>query len=203
VALALGVGALGALAACDSGEDPFRPRASFVTTLDTLVVYPFSGREPALPSAVDLLGRRAVRPAVFAGTVNFNFAFDRDASGNVVLYPARTLANPSTLDSTSGSPSNRAPQTSFQLVASGFDVLEVAPRDGYRPDSVVVVRLGQTVVMEGQGITAGQVTCDANRALYAKLVVDSVSVATGAFHVRVRTNPNCGFRSLRPGLPTD
>lgn len=190
--------ALGVLAACESGDDPFRPRASLVTTLDTLVVYPFGSTEAALPSALDLLGRRAVRPAIFAGSTNFDLVLDRGPSGSVVLFPARAIAVPPSLDATSG-----APRTGFQLVTSGFDVLEVAPRDGYQPDTVLTVRFGQTVAIEGQGINAGRLTCDASRALYAKLVVDSVSAATGAFHVRVRTNPNCGFRSLQPGLPND
>lgn len=186
------------LGACNSGDDPFRPRASNVTTLDTLVVHPFGGAQPLLPSALDLLGRRAVRPGVVAGSVNFDLALDRDRAGNVVLLPARTLAIPPSLDASTGSP-----RTGFQVVPTGFDVLESAPRNGYVPDSVLTVRVGQTIAVEGQGITAGQLTCPTNRALYAKLVVDSVAAATGALHLRVRTNPNCGFRSLRPGLPTD
>lgn len=177
-----------------SGEDPFAIRASLETTLDTLAVFPFSGPQPLLPSAIDLFGRSVVRPALRGGVVpNFDIAIDTDAQGRVLLYPAAVVA----------SPPGGSPRTGFQVVSGTFDALETAPRNGYRYDTLQVVTVGQVVAIEGQGISQQGIYCGTTSMLHAKLVVDSVSRATGAAHLRVRTNPNCGFRSLKAGLPDD
>lgn len=190
----LAVLTLGA-AACKGGVDPFAPRASLETTLDTLVVYPLRNPQPLLPAALDLYGAAAVRPGLRAGIVpNFDIAFDTDAQGRVLLYPARVIA----------SPPGGSPRTGLQVVTTAFDALTSAPREGYRFDSLQVVSVGQTVAVEGQGVSASGLVCvSSTLPLRAKLVVDSVARATGAIHLRVRTNPNCGFRSLEAGLPKD
>jgi hypothetical protein len=182
-------------AACSGGNDPFALRASFETSLDTLVVYPLSGTELLLPSGVDLFSGAAVRPGLRGGAYpNFDFAVDRNAQGQVVLYPAQRVAV-----APAGSP-----RVGFSLQTVAFDALVTAPRDGYRFDSTQVVTIGQTVAIESQGVsTQGLVCGSSNSPMRAKLVVDSVARTTGAIHLRVRTNPNCGFRSLAPGLPKD
>ena len=192
VLVALGVGAA---TACSGGTDPFALRASFETTLDTLVVYPLSSTELLLPSGVDLFGGAAVRPGLRGGAYpNFDFAIDRNAQGQIVLYPAQRVAV-----APAGSP-----RVGFSVQSTAFDALTIAPRDGYRFDSLQVVTLGQTVAIESQGVsTQGLVCASSNSPMHAKLIVDSVARNTGALHLRVRTNPNCGFRSLAPGLPKD
>jgi hypothetical protein len=186
-------GSAAVVTAC-SGEDPFAIRASLETTLDTLAVFPFSGPQPLLPSAIDLFGRSVVRPQLRGGVVpNFDIVVDTDAQGRVLLYPAAVVA----------SPPGGSPRTGFQVVSGSFDALESAPRNGYRYDTLQVVTAGQVVAIEGQGISQQGIYCGTTSMLHAKLVVDSVSRATGAAHLRVRTNPNCGFRSLKAGLPDD
>jgi hypothetical protein len=192
VLAALGVAAA---SACSGGTDPFALRASFETTLDTLVVYPLSSTELLLPSGVDLFGGIAVRPGLRGGAYpNFDFALDRNAQGQVVLYPAqRVVVAPA-----------GSPRVGFSVQSAAFDVLSTAPRDGYRFDSLQVVTLGQTVAIESQGVSnQGLVCASSTSPMRAKMIVDSVARATGALHLRVRTNPNCGFRSLEPGLPKD
>jgi hypothetical protein len=192
VLVALGVAAL---AAGCSGEDPFAIKAQFETTLDTLVVYPLSNPEPLLPSAVNLFSGSAVRPALVSGAYpNFDFALDRNAQGQLLLYPASRVAV-----APAGSP-----RVGFALPTTAFDALTSAPRDGYRFDSLQVVTLGQTIAIESQGVASTGIICtSATSPIRAKLILDSVARATGAFHLRVRTNPNCGFRSLESGLPKD
>lgn len=186
-------GAVAATSAC-SGEDPFAIRASLETSLDTMIVFPLSGAQPLLPSAIDLFGRSVVRPSLRGGIApNFDIALDVDAQGRVLLYPASLVA----------SPPGGSPRTGFQVVAGSFDALEIAPRDGYRFDTVQVAAIGQVLAIEGQGVSQTGIYCGTGSPLHAKLVVDSVSRATGAAHLRVRTNPNCGFRSLKAGLPED
>jgi hypothetical protein len=192
-ALLVLAGAVAATTAC-SGEDPFAIRASLQTTLDTMIVFPLSGAQPLLPSAIDLFGRSVVRPSLRGGVVpNFDIAVDVDAQGRVLLYPARLVA----------SPPGGSPRTGFQVVTGSFDALESAPRNGYRFDSLQVAAVGQVLAIEGQGVSPNGIYCGTSSPLHAKLVVDSVSRATGAAHLRVRTNPNCGFRSLKAGLPDD
>lgn len=193
-------GALAALAgatlvagAC-SGDDPFAIRASLQTTLDTMVAFPLGGGQPLLPSALDLFGRAVVRPGLRAGVVpNFDVAFDVDAEGRVLLYPTGAIAS-----APAGSP-----RAGFQVSSSAFDALAIAPRDGYRFDSVQVATAGQTIVIAGQGVSGSGIICGTSSPLHAKLVVDSVASATGAVHFRVRTNPNRGFRALTPGIPEE
>jgi hypothetical protein len=97
-----------------------------------------------------------------------------------------------------------SPRVGFSVQSAAFDALTTAPRDGYRFDSLQVVTLGQTVAIETQGVSTQGLVCPSSQSpMRAKLIVDSVARATGAVHLRVRTNPNCGFRSLAPGLPTD
>lgn len=192
-ALLLLAGAVAVTSAC-GGADPFAIRASLETSLDTLAIFPLGSAQPLLPSALDLFGRSVVRPALRGGVVpNFDIAFDVDAQGRVLLYPASIVA----------SPPGGSPRTGFQLVAGTFDALESAPRDGYRFDTVQVAAVGQLIAIEGQGVSQTGIYCGTTSPLHAKLVIDSVSRATGAVHLRVRTNPNCGFRSLKAGLPDD
>jgi hypothetical protein len=178
-----------------NGTDPYAIRASYETTLDTLVVYPLSNPQPLLPSGVNLFTGSAVRPALVAGAYpNFDFAIDRNAQGQIVLYPAKGVAV-----APAGSP-----KVGFALPSTTFDALSSAPRDGYRFDSLQVVTTGQTVAIESQGVTSSGLVCaSATSPIRAKLIIDSVARATGALHLRMLTNPNCGFRSFASGLPKD
>ncbi len=186
-----------ASAACNRGVDPFAPRADRETVAIDLTLQPLSGSDRLLPSAVDLFVPRAVRPQLVAAYPNFDFAVDLAGGDAVRLVPAaRVIAVPPEL----GAP----PRVGFQVVSQSFDALESAPRGGYVYDSVTTVRVGQTIAIDAQGVVPGGPRCPSTAStLYAKLRVDSVSAATGAVYLRLRVNPNCGFRSLRSGLPTD
>ncbi|MDF1502523.1 hypothetical protein [Roseisolibacter sp. H3M3-2] len=192
-ALAAVAGAALLAAAC-GGEDPFAIRATLETSLDTVVVYPLRGGQSLFPTALDLFGRSAVRPALRGGVApNFDIAFDTDAQGRVLLYPARLVA----------SPPGGSPRTGFQVTGTAFDALDIAPNSGYRFDSLQVVTAGQTVIVEAQGVSTSGLYCAGTSSMHAKLVVDSVARGTGAVHLRVRNNPNCGFRGLTAGVPKD
>jgi hypothetical protein len=184
------VGVLSA-AAC---SDPFQPVAQLDTSADAFVLFALTGASSQLPSGVELTGPTAVRPGVTtqnepAGLITrptFDIAFNIDAAGRVQLYPPRTLLSSNVA----------ARRVGFRRVATSFDSLRAAPNGGFRYDSVFTVSPGETIVVESQ---AG--SCSSTTPLAAKLVVDSVSAASRAIFVRVRSNPNCGFRSLLPGRP--
>jgi hypothetical protein len=180
----------GLAAACGDDTNALLGPASSETALVSFTVYPLSD-EPSLPAAFDLAGRRAVRPAILGGTVvNFDLAFDLDAQGRILLIPPARLV----------APPGGTPRVGLQTRAESFDGLSQAPSGGYTFDSTLVVSRGQTVAIE-----AAAATCSTTYPMHAKLVVDSIgTTAVGGgrpIYVRVRVNPNCGFRSLDPGLP--
>lgn len=189
-----------ALAAC-GGRDPFAPNPdNNVDTFErTFVVYPLSTATGARPSAVDLAGQLALRPGIVAvgaagvPTPNFDFAVDRAANGapngEVRLLPPRLVADPGAI--------GRRPSTVFQLTNVPFDSIAEATTSGYGSDSVATtVTVGQSVIVRTESLVC---VSRYSSQLYAKLLVESVDPATGAVTLRGRINPNCGFRSLRPG----
>ena len=184
-------GALGA-AAC---SDPFQPVAQLDTAADAFVLYALNGSSPQLPSGIELTVPSAVRPTVSTQNVagvgpvtraTFDLAFNIEADGRVQIYtPATLLAR-----------TVAARRVGLRRVAAPFDSIRAAPSGGFAYDSTMVVSVGESVVVE---TVAG---CNSiSTPLTAKLVVDSVNAAARTLFVRVRSNPNCGFRSLLPGRP--
>jgi hypothetical protein len=179
---------LTALAAACGDDSSLLGVAQSETALVPFTVYPLSG-DASLPAAIDLSGRRAVRPSILGGTVlNFDLAFDLDAQGRILVIPPARLASPPTGTSRVG----------LQTRSETFDGLTRAPDGGYTFDSTAVLTRGQTLAIE-----ASAATCSTTYPMHAKLVVDSVGAAAAGrpIYLRVRVNPNCGFRSLEPGLP--
>lgn len=179
VVIALGAAALGA--ACD---DTTGLEAQYKTFADTFVVYALSGTAPQLPTAFN-----SVAPAVLrVDTLEFDVAFDITSDGRVALYPISTVAF------------LRSPRRVAMRVDSttGFESLQRAPSRGYVVDSVVVVPVGRTVILEVPG------ACNPYTSLspyvYTKLVVDAVDPVTRRIDFHTVHNPNCGYRTLRPGV---
>ena len=82
-----------------------------------------------------------------------------------------------------------------------FDALTEAPRRGYLIDSTAVtIAVGQTLVLQTQTPGCFNDSRGASPIIFSKLVVDSVSAAR-AIHFRLTVDPNCGFRSFKPGVP--
>jgi hypothetical protein len=186
--------ALAALTACGDTTDL---EASFETVEDTLSAFAVSGTSPQLPSGL-LLGGQA--DADFAGEpvvvrINesflFDVAFDIDAAGGAVVYPYRLVA--SDFGSTR--------RVRVQTVEEPFDQLLRAPGSGYQDSVAVSAPAGRTLVIETQN--SQYCSNDLVRTLYAKLVVDSVRLASREVFFRVRLDPNCGFRSFAPGIPAN
>ena len=181
-----------AVAAC---SDPFQPIAQLDTAADAFLLYSLSGASPQLPSGLELTLPSAVRPTVSTQIVpgvgpitraTFDLAFNVEADGRVRLYtPATLLAR-----------TVASRRVGLRRVAAPFDSIRSAPTGGFAYDSSLVVSVGESVVVE---TVAG---CSSiSTPLTAKLVVDSVNAAARTLFVRVRSNPNCGFRSLLPGRP--
>ncbi len=189
---AAAVAALAGLALVTGCKDTNILTASLPVATDTLVAYALTGTSARLPSALAVTIRSTVR---VDGAGSFDVGFDFDSAGRVIVSPVRVLVN-----QLSG-----APQVGIQaLFTTPFDSIKSAPGGYYRPDTALVVTPGHPFVLLVSRTTASNVCLyNPNPHVYAKVVIDSTTPATTrAIYMRVVTDPNCGYRSLLPGLPT-
>ena len=181
----VGVVALVTVSAC-GGDDPFRPAATVPNVTTGLSLAAFSSGTVSL-SAIDLLNLRVVRPEVSgSGQVNFQFAVDVDAGGQLRLLPVLAVL----------SPPGGGISVGLARSAASFADLARAPTGGFVADSAVTTAVGETWLLQ---IQSG--TCFNNDPLYGKFVVDEVNNVTRRVFVRFVLNRNCGFRDLTEGLP--
>ena len=170
--------------------DPTNIRANLPVVVDTLSVWALSGTPPTYPSGISIPGRQAVRVDAFAG---FDVAVDINAAGNAVIYPAKLVVS---------IPGGTRP-VGLQLLNAAFESVAAAPKTGFETDSALVLVPGQTVVVESSHNASGEICQFAvSPNLYAKIAVDSVSLASRIVYFRMGFDPNCGFRSFAEGIPT-
>jgi hypothetical protein len=189
---AAAVAAIAGLALATGCKDTNILTASLPVATDTLVAYALTGTPASLPSALAITLRSTVR---VDGAGSFDVGFDFDSTGQLIVSPVRVLVN-----QLSG-----APQVGIQsMFTTPFDDIKSAPGGYYRPDTAIVVKPGQPFVLLVNRTTASDVCVyDPAPRIYAKVVIDSTKPnTTRAIYMRVVTDPNCGFKSLVPGLPT-
>jgi hypothetical protein len=190
---AAAVAAVAGLALATGCKDTSILQPSLPVATDTLVAYALTGTPPSLPSGLSVIYRSAVR---VDGTAAFDVAFDFDSLGQVIVSPVRLLVN-----QLSGAP----PVGIQTLFTTPFDNIKSAPGGYYRPDTAIVVKPGQPFVLLTNR-TTGSDACvyDPNPRIYAKVVIDSVMPATTrAIYLRMVSDPNCGYKSFAPGLPSN
>ena len=170
--------------------DPTSLQATNLTTTDTLSVFALSGTPPSYPSGISILAASAVPVDGFA---LFDVALDVDASGNALVYPPKLVVN---------SLAGPRPVGLLKIAGTFESVLE-APISGYVTDASVVVAPGETVVIQSAHNFGSDICQFAlSPYIYAKITVDSVSVANRILYLRMGVDPNCGFRSFASGVPT-
>ncbi len=170
--------------------DPTSLRATAFTTVDTLSVFALTGTPPSYPSGISILAGQAVRVDGFA---SFDVALDIDAAGQAVVYPVKLVVS---------SP-NGSRAVGLQKVAGSFETVLEAPRTGYENNASFVLAPGATIVIQAAHNGGGDFCQFAlSPFLYAKIAVDSVSLASRTLYLRMGVDPNCGFRSFASGIPT-
>jgi hypothetical protein len=169
--------------------DPTSLSANFPTSVDTLSVFALSGTPPSYPSGVSILARRTVQVTGYGA---FEVALDINAAGNAVVYPLRLV-----LGGGGGRP------VGLQKATGSFESVLEAPNTGYDTDDPVVLAPGESVVIQSPH-NGQQDVCQfaLSPFLYAKIGVDSISLATRTVYIKLGVDPNCGFRSFAPGIPT-
>lgn len=170
--------------------DPTSLKANSITSVDTLSLFALSGTPPSYPSGLAILARIPVRVDGFAG---FDVAFDIDQAGKAVVYPVKLIV---------ASPGGSRP-VGLIKIAGAFESVTEAPKTGYQSDSSYILSPGETLVIQAAHNTQGDLCAFAlNPNIFAKLAVDSVSVASRILYLRLGLDPNCGFRSFATGIPT-
>lgn len=185
LALALAV----PVAACG---DPFEVTANFDTVEGTITISAFNDTPVELPTGVLLAPfPQAVRPGP---DFLFDLAFDIDAEGDAVLLPVDALAAPGVFGG--------ARVTGIRPVTDqGYDAITRAPAGGYVVGDPVPVAVGDIGVLQA----VNHPTCLGSfigTTVYAKYRVEAIDPAARTLSLRIRVDPNCGFRGLEVGEPT-
>ncbi len=155
-------------------------------TVDTVLIGALVGTPISVPSAY------GINPG-FAGPVRtdltsaFDFAYNILSDGRRVLLPRAALG----LTSASAEPG-------LQASDDAFDQIDEAPLNGYLTLDTIALAIGQRYVVRSR------VACTSiGVPLYAKIEILAFDDVDRRLTFRALANTNCGFRSLRPGLPED
>jgi len=175
--------AIGA-AACD---DPFAPRATTSVRTDSFIVFSVSQTPVNVPAAFNII---FFTPLRLEPTYGFDLAFDIDDAGKAVLIPVRLVGGAVTAGRRVG----------LQRIAGAYDEVTRAPTSGYQYDSTLTLDVGEASLVELQTDVCQFQT---SQLVYAKLQIKSVDPVSRTIVFRITYDPNCGFRSFLPGVPTN
>jgi hypothetical protein len=177
----------GALLGCAT-DGRFPAQFDTVTFSETLGA--INGTPLGEPAALALADLRVVR---LDQSYAFDVAFDIDAQGRAVVFPPDLVG----LSGGGGRP------TRLQRLGASFEQATIAPRAtsaAWVADSVFAVLPGEVI---GVLMRPSECIFDFDQYMYARVRVDSVTVATRRVHITATLNPNCGYRSFLPGRPTN
>jgi len=180
----------GALFVTGCGESDLL-QATLPTARDSYTVFALTGSPVAYPSGINTFFRQAVR---VDGNANFDVAFDIDAAGNAIVYPARLVVSSLAGDRPVG----------IRKIAGTFESILTAPTGKYSDSLAVVATAGDVIVIESARNGQSDV-CQFSLSpfIYSKLLIESVVPASRTIVVQAVMNPNCGFRSFEPGIPAN
>ena len=176
--------ALLATAACD---DPFEPRATTPVRTDSFVAYAMSGTPVNVPTAFNVVFFTTVRMEPSYG---FDFAFDLDDQGRVLVVPVTRLGGAVIVGRRVG----------LQKATMPFDQITRAPVTGYHYDSTLAMTEGETMLVE---VLADQCPFGTSSLVYSKFQVRAVDTARRRLAFLLTYDPNCGFRSFLSGIPSN
>jgi hypothetical protein len=157
-------------------------------TEDTVIVFPLRGSPLSAPTALDLFQVEAMRLDQVG--LKPDVAIDTSGSG-VVLYPSQLIVDSDVLNT----------ETGLLEVTSNFDSIPEALTSGYQDTAAVAVSVGETVLVRAGNVCFGGFP--GRDFFYSKLQLLEITTSSGfrSARFRIRSNPNCGFRSFADGLP--
>lgn len=184
------IGALSAVIVSGACTDPIHITAQTATLVDTLSVYALSGSAPSLPAALDIFARQPVRVDGFG---SFDIAFDIVSPTQVKILPVRFVV----------SSTNGVRAVGIARSPGTFEQLLNAPSGGYTTDSTMTLAIGQLMVIQTTRALSGEFCQFAlSPYLYGKLAILSIDTTSRLISFELGFDPNCGFRSFQPGIPT-
>ncbi len=173
-----------ATTACD---DPFAPTATTSVRTDSFVVYAVSQTPINVPSAFNIV---FFTPLRIEPSYGFDLAFDIDGAGNVVLIPVRLVGGALTASRVVG----------LQRANGDYDQVTLAPSSGYVYDSTLTLGLGGAAIVQ---IESSVCQYQVSQTVYAKMRILAIDVPKRLIGFEITYDPNCGFRSFKPGVPTE
>jgi hypothetical protein len=179
--------AVAVLAAASACEDPFAPRASASVRTDSFTVFAATETPVNAPAAFNIVFFTTLR---LEPTYGFDIVFDIDEAGNVQIIPARLAGGAVTFGRVVG----------LQKITGDYDAVTRAPVTGYQYEAPVALAVSEGVLVELQ---ADQCQFQTSRIVYAKLQIQAIDPVSRRIAFRVTYDPNCGFRSFLPGVPTE
>lgn len=177
---------LGGLVAAACGG-PTNPKPNTDIATDSLVAWSMNGTLGIRPSGYELATNGVV---LVDNNLLFDIAFRIDSVHNqVLIFTVRMLVDPIIT----------VRHVGLQRLTQSFDSTTYALRNGYQFDSLYALSPGQGLMMVSNPVGC---LADPNPSLYGKFVVDSFNLTLKTIYFRATVDPNCGFRSFTPGLPT-
>lgn len=178
-----------AVAAASGCGDATAIKAQFDNRDTTVIVYALNGTPVTVPSAIRLRNGSAVR---IDANFSFDIAFDINAQGEAVVHTQRAVAS----QLVSGH------RVGLKLSDGPYEAIVEAPTSGFSFDSSLVLPMGKVLIVDSVDPTCSTFSILGPN-IRAKIRLDSVVVERRTIYLRMLHNPNCGFRSLTPGIPKE
>ena len=175
--------ALFTLAACSDANSI--PDATFTNVIDTVVVYAISGTEVFRASGYAMTQRSPVR---IDNSTSADFGYDLTPDGRNILLPGAMIGHPGVAGVDPG----------LQHTDLTFDEIEVAEVNNYKTLDTVAVAAGDVLYLRSRIPS----TCFLGVPTYGKIEVLEFDDASRSIKFRVLANLNCGYKALKPGLPS-
>ncbi|MDX2193203.1 MAG: hypothetical protein NW201_07605 [Gemmatimonadales bacterium] len=185
---ALALAPLVLLAAC-SGNPFAIARPTIENRVDTLQLFALVGTPISSPSALRMIGSNVARQERVRTdqTSDFEFAFDILPGGQPALIPLAALGATS-------APTNNP---GFIPRSEAFEAITEAPLNGWVSRDTQRVNVGDRLLVRSR------IVCSIfQQPVYGKLQVLAVDPAARTVTFQIMTGANCGYRQLRPGLPS-
>lgn len=177
------------LAAC--GQDLSLPPAQLPVTQQLITLHAITNTPVNTNSAYNMVGLAEVRTDL---SNNFDFVFD---IGPDSAYGLGTTGDTIAVLMPRGYV-GFVQDGGLQFTLTSFDSVVVAPALGYETTKPTRIRGGDVILAASR-----LQTCDFGilSPRYAKLNINSIDVATRTAVIFVKINPNCGYHSLKDGIP--
>jgi len=166
-------------------DDPLAlPAASLPNVVDTVTIYALRGTDIAKPSGF----RVATGVVIRTDQPGFDLAFDIDDAGVPLMYPAGALG--------------LARDPGVLKVTDTFEGVTSAPLTKTFLDHVPLAIPPGTVFVGRSAPFGGDCGVSGSLPRYGKFHVLAVDTVTRTVVLEVLVNLNCGYRDLRPGVPS-